>query len=331
MELVRIVERIYERSKKTHRGRLLPETILEILSNSEIIFDSNERSTKIFKEIIKTENPRSIHTILAKEYNIKLQRIFQIEQEMIEKMFLSDAKKRIERLKPGEIEESSIEILGFNNKIMDIFEELHCVKIKDLLDIDEEYLKTRCTKLGIDYKIIKNRLKLLNIKPINNRKTYLKPIEELNMPLQTYRFLKKNNINTNQDIILKIDELIRKAPDGRYKIKEQIERLYNEIVEEFDIHDAENTYVSELKRLRTEQQEKIHRIKTTKEQLYNKIDEYMEYLGQHQSNIIYQKQIQFLLKSIDNSSKKILETEDHINEISDEILKTVTSPLKTRK
>ena len=331
MEIERIVKRIYERCKKTHRGKLLPETILEVLDNSEIIFESDERLTKIFKEIIKTENISNIYATLGRKYNLKPQRICQLEHEMIEKMFLADAKKRIKNLKPEEIEESSIEILGFNNKIMGVFEELHCKKIKDLLDIDEEYLKVRCMRVNVDYKTITNRLKLFNIKPINNRKIYIKPIEELNMPPQTYRFLKKNNIKTNQDIVVKIDELISIAPDGKYKIKEQVERLYNEIAEEFDIHAEENTYVSELKRLRNEQQEKIHRIETMKSQLYNEIDKYMNYLEKYGHNSAYQKHIQFLLESIDKSSNKILETEKQISEISDEILKTVTSPSKTRK
>lgn len=333
MEAAKIINRIYDILKKNHRGKISTNTIVEILNYSEEIFNNNQRYIDIFKELITTSQPWGVYLRLAQKYNVKPQRITEIEKQISKNIYLLEAKRFFEqKITNDEKLDAYIGKLGLNNKIMELLEELHCYKIRDIFDIDEIYFKEICKEKNIDCNEIFERIKILKINPPRKIINKIKLIEELNMPPQTYKFLKKNNINTNQDIVLKIEELICKAPDGKYKIKEQIKRLYDEIIEEFGLLDKENEYVSELKKIRSEQQAKNYKSNERREMLQKRIADYLNYMEQSKTkDATIQNQIQFLLESINKNSENISKREEQINQISDEILKVMIPPSKTRK
>ena len=66
--------------------------------------------------------------------------------------------------------------------------------------------------------------------------------------------------------------------------------------------------------------------------LQKRIADYLNYMEQSKTkDATIQKQIQFLLESINKNSENISKREEQINQISDEILKVMIPPTKTRK
>ena len=66
--------------------------------------------------------------------------------------------------------------------------------------------------------------------------------------------------------------------------------------------------------------------------LQKRIADYLNYMEQSKTkDATIQNQIQFLLESINKNSENISKREEQINQISDEILKVMIPPSKTRK
>ncbi len=231
MEIERIVERIYEICRKTHRSSLLPETIMELLGNSKTIFGADERNSQMFREIILTEKPWGIYAKLAEEYNIKQQRILILKDKMIEKMYLSDAKTRFSKLKTNEEKvEASIDTLGLKNEIIDALKKLECEKVKDIYGLDDEDLRR------LDKRSILERLNTLGIqKPIIKNKC-IRDIKTIDMGPSTYGELFKNGIKTNYELVERINEIIEN-PNINPTKKQKILDLYEIIVKEISDDD----------------------------------------------------------------------------------------------
>lgn len=239
MEIERIVERIYKLSKKNHSATLLPETIMEVLGNSKVIFNSNEKNTTIFKEIIKTPNYKGVHSRLAERYSLKHQRIYLIQDAMIEKMYLRDAITRFEKLETNEEKlNANINTTGLDNKTIELLKELHCEKIKDIFEIEEEYLKEIFRIRQMDYKKLMARLKKLGISAPEKKENHVKLLEELDMTPRAYKYIKENGICTNLDFIRNINNLLNN-PKITDVTKKQIKDLYKRVKEELNINEPE--------------------------------------------------------------------------------------------
>lgn len=239
MEIERIVERIYKLSKKNHRTTLLSETIMEVLGNSEKIFNTNEKNTTIFKEIIKTQNCRGVYCRLAERYSVKKQRIFIIQDCMIEKMYLADAKRRFQKLETNEEKlNADINMTGLDNKTLDILTELHCKKVKDIFEIEEKYLKEVFRIRQVEYKRLVIRLNELGISAPEKKDHHVKLLEELDMTPRAYKYIKGNGICTNMDFIRNINSLLN-DPKISDVTKKQIKDLYIRVRNELDVIEPE--------------------------------------------------------------------------------------------
>lgn len=247
MEIERIVKRVQQVLKKSHSTNISSSTMVEILTYSKKIFN-DKKHIDIFKEIITTENVRGIYSRLAKVYNVKPQRIIQIEQSIIEKIFLVEAKTTFENIKSNE-EKLNVDIskLGLNKKLTNFLEELHCCKIKDIFGLDIEYLKIICATRKINYEEIFERIKVLKITPPKTE-CGVKLIEELDMSPKAYKYIKENGICTNRELLRNINRLLSN-PKLKESTKQQIKNLYERIKEELNETDINEDNINYDKKM----------------------------------------------------------------------------------
>ena len=203
MEAAKIINRIYDILKKNHRGKISTNTIVEILNYSEEIFNNNQRYIDIFKELITTSQPWGVYLRLAQKYNVKPQRITEIEKQISKNIYLLEAKRFFEqKITNDEKLDAYIGKLGLNNKIMELLEELHCYKIRDIFDIDEIYFKEICKEKNIDCNEIFERIKILKINPprkIINKIKHKFEIINFNERVSKY-LMKRLELNTDADL-----------------------------------------------------------------------------------------------------------------------------------
>lgn len=308
-----VVQRIFKLSQKNGRKRALPETILEIFANSKTLFDSNEKYTEIFRRIITSKNQNGIQYELAKEYNVKHQRVSQIYLNMLERMFLKDTIIRFEKFKTNDEKlETSIDNLNIDKKTHDLLIELHCRRIKDIFEIDEQYLEDIFLKKNVDYKNLKNRLDILKIeKP--KKTNHLVSIEELTIPLVVYKHLKNNHINTTHDLMFRINDLMLE-PSIPEDVKKQIRRIYDTEIDKLDYCKETSLLVQ-----RQLKEESLKRTQQAQEMLQEKIEMYLEYLKKDlspQEQIVIRRQLKYLLETVEKNSERISEKEEKLKKIS---------------
>ena len=324
MEREEIIKKIYRKTTRYYRNniKLSKEVIEELFSGSAQLFDMPERDTEIFRKTIGLNTDKCTHKQIAQQYNIKRQRITQIYKKMIDKMYEKDARIRINKTSSNEdLLNSSIQILRFENKILDFLRQNGYTTIKDLFE-NQERIKEICILKGINYENIFNRIKKLGLKTPEDKQQHVKYIEDIDMSPKTYKHLKKNNINTNHDLINNINELMSN-PKIPQETKKQIKKIYYNETEKLE----NNKTISLL----AEQKTKEESLKKSQEAgtlLEERIDLYLEYIKRHlpkEERIIAVSQLQLLLNSAEKNSQKIIEKEEELKKISDMILETTTT------
>lgn len=330
MEKEEIKKRVYKILNKTHSGQITDETMMEIISESKTIVGASERNSTIFRQIIMNENQKGIYAKLAQIHNIKLQRIFQLEQYMIEKIYLSDAIKYFNKISTNEEKiNEDIEKLGLNNKIEKFLKELHCHKIKDIFNIDEEYLKKISIEKNIDYKIIFDRIKKVGLQKPEDKQKHIKNIEDMDMSSKTYKHLKRNNINTNQDLVNKINELLNN-PTIPEESKKQIKQLYENETKKR----KNNEQLFDLIKQKQVKEDSLKKSQQAGALLQQKIDSYFDYIKRYlpkEERSIAASQLQYLLDSVERHSKTITKKEEELNEITNMISNTTDTISQRQK
>ena len=316
LEIEQVVKRIFKISDQLKRNRILPETLLEIVGDSEKLYNSSEKYTYIFKQIATTKNRSGMQYQLAKEFDVKHQRISQIYLNMIERMYLEDSIKRFKKLETNEDKlKSSIKNLNLDFNIYNTLTELHCKNVEDIFNIDEDYLRELFMSRYMNYQDLKDRLEALNItnpSKEDSKEKHLQAIEELNIPLKVYRHLKWNHINTTYDLKIKINDLMLEAsiPED---IKKLIKDLYNKEID--SINNDQTTLL--IQQQQTE--ESLKKTQFAQEMLQEKIEQYLEYLKHDlapKEEIIIRKQLHYLLKTVEKNSERISEKEEKLRQFS---------------
>lgn len=319
IEINQIVKRIFKISEQAKRNKVLPETLLEIVGNSEKLYNSNEKYTYIFRQIATTKNRSGMQNQLAKEYGVRHQRISQIYLSMIERMYLEDAIKRFEKLETNEDKlEASIKNLNLNIDAYNLLIELHCKKIGDIFNIDEDYLNDIFISRQMNYQDIKDRLDILKIinpsaPETSKEQKHLKTIEELTIPLKVYRYLKWNHVNTTYDLMIKINNLMLE-PSIPEDVKKLIKDLYNKEIDNSDYNQTTSLMIQQQL-----SEESLKKAQHAQELLQEKIELYLEYLKRDltpKEEIVIRKQLHYLLKTVEKSREKISEKEENLRQYS---------------
>lgn len=222
----------------------LPEKYMELLKNRYGI-DGRERKTlneiaiekKVCTQYISSENSTGVRKMRVEAFRQNLSKSKNIAgEEFIREYFkyvdvfshndnnhlpekivqkLSESyRKRVKKLDPKEINKNtSIFLLDLSKEASDCLEKAGIVSVEDVINIDERKIEDL---KQIDSNAIEEILSMIKkLKEIlgKNEKPENMKIEELNFSMRTYNALKRNGINTVQELIDTPAEKISTIPN----------------------------------------------------------------------------------------------------------------------
>lgn len=300
----KIINNLYVQAHKYFSSNIkLDETLLnELFNEKEEIYGLSKQYTTILRYLIgvysngETLSHETISKIMNKE--ITRQNISRAKYTIIKKIYKLDTiikTKRIKKIPNYKIKliNEDIEILELEEKTLSFLRKQGCKTINDLLEMDKISLRLDCKSEDINYNEIIKRLELFELKFYSDIKSIDQSIEEIDIPILTRKFLKRNNIYTYSQLLEEAPNLINdnNIPE---KIRNDIKMFYEEnipyVKQEQELlqekkQKNEPTILLDLIKQKINLEKEIYKVQEEQEILQVIIEEYSKIIHEHKEEI----------------------------------------------